>query len=175
MKEHANLREVLSFLKDLKPQREGTVKICPDCEEKIAGMWCTGQCDDCGGSGVTDDGDLCTNCRGFGMPVCCRCEGSGIDPFTDTKELDEDSVNTEAFEEEYSGPKKYSKKTSDGRTVRYGAKGYRIAPGTSKGDSYCARSNGQMKKHPTAANDPNSPLRLSRKKWRCSGDKSRKD
>lgn len=34
--------------------------------------------------------------------------------------------------------------------------------------------NGQMKKHTTAAKDPNSPPRLSRKKWRCSGDKSRK-
>lgn len=95
----------------------------------------------------------------------------------------EDDLQEEACEpdnedinlEEYSGPKKYSKKTSDGKTVRYGAKGYRIAPGTSKGDSYCARSNGQMKKHTAAAKDPNSPLRLSRKKWKCSGDKSRKD
>ena len=40
--------------------------------------------------------------------------------------------------------------------------------------SYCARSAGQMKAHPKAARDPNSPLRLSRKRWRCSGDKSRR-
>ena len=65
-------------------------------------------------------------------------------------------------------------KTGRKRTVRYGAKGYSIAPGTKKGDSYCARSYGQMKKHPEAAKDPNSPLRLSRKKWKCSGKKSRR-
>lgn len=75
--------------------------------------------------------------------------------------------------------KKYSKKvknpkTGREKTVRYGAKGYTIAPGTSRGDSYCARSYGQMKDHPGAANDPNSPLRLSRKKWKCSGKTSRK-
>ena len=77
------------------------------------------------------------------------------------------------------GDKKYSKtitdkKTGRKKTVRYGAKGYKIAPGTSKGDSYCARSYGQMKKHPKAAKDPNSPLRLSRKKWKCSGKQSRR-
>lgn len=75
------------------------------------------------------------------------------------------------------GDKKYSKtvkdpKTGRKKTVRYGAKGYSIAPGTSKGDSYCARSYGQMKKHPKAAKNPNSPLRLSRAKWKCSGKKS---
>lgn len=75
--------------------------------------------------------------------------------------------------------KKYSKKvknpkTGREKTVRYGAKGYTIAPGTSRGDSYCARSYGQMQDHPSAAKDPNSPLRLSRKKWKCSGKTSRK-
>lgn len=33
--------------------------------------------------------------------------------------------------------------------------------------SYCARSAGQMKKFPSAAKDPNSRLRLARKKWNC--------
>ena len=75
------------------------------------------------------------------------------------------------------GDKEYSKtvkdpKTGRKKTVRYGAKGYSIAPGTSKGDSYCARSYGQMKKHPKAAKTPNSPLRLSRAKWKYSGKKS---
>jgi hypothetical protein len=75
--------------------------------------------------------------------------------------------------------KKFSKKvknpkTGREKTVRYGQKGATIKPGTSKGDSYCARSAGQMKKHPAAAKDTNSPLRLSRKKWHCSGTKSRK-
>ena len=77
----------------------------------------------------------------------------------------------------YTGPKKFKKtvKTKTGKkTVRYGAKGYSISPGTKKGDSYCARSAGQMKKNPKAAKDPNSPLRLSRKKWKCSGSKSRR-
>ena len=78
----------------------------------------------------------------------------------------------------YTGNKKFSKKvkTKSGRTktVRYGAKGFSISPGTKKGDSYCARSAGQMRKNPKAAKNPNSPLRLSRKKWRCSGSKSRR-
>lgn len=33
---------------------------------------------------------------------------------------------------------------------------------------YCARSAGQMAKFPKAAKDPNSRLRLARKKWNCS-------
>jgi hypothetical protein len=33
--------------------------------------------------------------------------------------------------------------------------------------SFCARSAGQMAKFPMAANDPNSRLRLARKKWNC--------
>lgn len=96
------------------------------------------------------------------------------------KQLNNDPLKlSEGVEEEkgYSGPKKYKKVVGSGkkkRTVRYGAKGYSIAPGTSKGNSYCARSYGQMKDHPSAAKDPNSPLRLSRKKWRCSGKYSKK-
>ena len=78
-----------------------------------------------------------------------------------------------------SAGKKYSKKVKDPKTGRtktvyYGAKGYKIAPDTKRGDSYCARSWGQMQKHPVAAKDPNSPLRLSRKKWKFSGKKSRR-
>lgn len=34
-------------------------------------------------------------------------------------------------------------------------------------DSYCARSKGQMKMFPKAANDPNSRLRKARRKWKC--------
>lgn len=64
-------------------------------------------------------------------------------------------------------------KTGRKRTVRYGQKGAEVKPGTSKGDAYCARSWGQMKDHPSAAKNPNSPLRLSRKRWKCSGKKSR--
>jgi hypothetical protein len=61
------------------------------------------------------------------------------------------------------------------RTVKYGQAGKaadggdRIRPGTAKGDAYCARSakiKGDWK------DDPNSPNRLSRKKWGCKGSKS---
>ena len=62
--------------------------------------------------------------------------------------------------------------TGKKNTIRYGAKGYSIAPHTAKGDSYCARSAGQMRDFPAAAHDPNSPLRLSRKKWACIGKRS---
>ena len=70
--------------------------------------------------------------------------------------------------------------TATGKRVSYGQAGKakgggpRVRPGTSKGDSYCARSAGQMKKSPKAARNPNSPLRLSRKRWKCSGAKSRR-
>jgi hypothetical protein len=72
------------------------------------------------------------------------------------------------------------KTTADGRKVSYGQAGFakdggpRVKPGTSKGDAYCARSAGQMKDFPKAAKDPNSPLRLSRERWKCEGTKSRK-
>lgn len=68
-----------------------------------------------------------------------------------------------------------NKKTGRTKTVRYGQAGKakdggdRIRPGTSKGDAYCARSN---KIKGDWRNDPNSPNRLSRKKWKCKGDKS---
>lgn len=71
------------------------------------------------------------------------------------------------------------KVTASGKRVSYGqagdAKGGgpRVKPGTAKGDAYCARSMGQMRDNPKAAADPNSPLRLSRKRWKCSGEKSR--
>ena len=70
--------------------------------------------------------------------------------------------------------------TASGKKVSYGQAGKakgggpRVKPGTSKGDAYCARSAGQMKDYPKAARDPNSPLRLSRKRWKCAGTKSRK-
>jgi hypothetical protein len=64
-----------------------------------------------------------------------------------------------------------NKETGRTKTVKYGQKGATISPGTSKGDSYCARSakiKGDWK------SDPNSPNNLSRKKWNCSGSKSMK-
>ena len=72
------------------------------------------------------------------------------------------------------------KVTARGKKVSYGQAGKakdggpRVRAGTKKGDAYCARSAGQMKKHSKAAKDPNSPLRLSRKRWKCSGAKSKR-
>ena len=51
------------------------------------------------------------------------------------------------------------------------AQGQNIKPpqpgGGPRKKSYCARSAGQMKMFPKAAKDPNSRLRLARKKWKC--------
>lgn len=66
------------------------------------------------------------------------------------------------------------KKVSYGQAGNAKDGGPRVRPGSTKGDSYCARSDGQMKDYPEAAKDPNSPLRLSRKRWKCSGKKSKK-
>jgi len=67
-------------------------------------------------------------------------------------------------------------KTGNTKKVRYGAKGYSIAPGTKKGDSYCARSEGDMKSEGMDCSGPdkNTPMCLSREKWRCKGAKSSK-
>jgi len=65
-------------------------------------------------------------------------------------------------------------KTGKTRKVRYGAKGYTIAPGTKRGDSYCARSEGDAKSEgmDCSGKDKNTPMCLSRKKWKCKGSKS---
>ena len=67
-----------------------------------------------------------------------------------------------------------AKRVSYGQAGKAKGGGARVRPGTSKGDSYCARSAGQMKKNPQAARNPNSPLRLSRARWKCAGAKSRR-
>ena len=52
---------------------------CPDCECFINGEWRTGICDICQGGG--DEQEVsCENCEGTGAPICCRCEGTGVDP-----------------------------------------------------------------------------------------------
>jgi len=72
-----------------------------------------------------------------------------------------------------------NKKTGRTKTVRYGQAGKakdggdRIRPSTKKGDAYCARSMGIKRRLPKEKrNDPNSPNNLSRKKWKCKGEKS---
>ena len=66
-------------------------------------------------------------------------------------------------------------KTGRKRTVSYGQAGKakgggpRVRPNSAKGNAYCARSYAQLKTHKKAASNPNSPLRLSRKRWKCKG------
>ena len=87
----------------------------------------------------------------------------------------------EELEEEPAKGKKSSKTYTNPETgrknkVSYGQKGAKISPGTDKGDSYCARSNGIKKGlSKDKQNDPNTPNNLSRKKWKCRGDKSMKE
>tara|TARA_B100001939_G_C16757040_1_gene536633 strand:- start:265 stop:480 length:216 start_codon:yes stop_codon:yes gene_type:complete len=60
------------------------------------------------------------------------------------------------------------KVTASGKRVSYGQKGATIGKkGSARQRSYCARSAGQMKRFPKSAKNPNSPLRLSRKRWKC--------
>ena len=73
------------------------------------------------------------------------------------------------------------KVTASGKRVSYGQAGKakgggsRVKAGTKKGDAYCARSLGIKKRlSKEQQNDPNTPNNLSRKRWKCSGAKSRK-
>lgn len=87
----------------------------------------------------------------------------------------------EEDEEDYSEDGKkythtYTDKKGKKKKVRYGAKGYSISPGTKRGDSYCARSYGDMKSHnkDCSGKDRNTPMCLSRRKWKCNGKSSSK-
>ena len=67
--------------------------------------------------------------------------------------------------------KKYSATptSGEGGIINFGAEGYTIAPGTPRGDNYCARSSGIKNSNSGAnAND------FSRLAWNCSGKKSKK-
>ena len=53
---------------------------CPDCEVKIGGLWRTGVCDECKHlMRAGKPADPRCYCHGTGKPVCCRCEGTGVD------------------------------------------------------------------------------------------------
>jgi len=68
--------------------------------------------------------------------------------------------------------KKYKATPVNGKggTIQFGAKGYTAAPGTKKGDNYCARSSGiKSSKSGAGAND------FARKLWNCEGKKSKKN
>ena len=59
--------------------------------------------------------------------------------------------------------------TGKGGSIHFGAKGYTVAPGTPRGNNYCARSSGIKSSKPGAsAND------FARMLWNCNGRKSSK-
>ena len=62
--------------------------------------------------------------------------------------------------------KKWMIRSPSGRMIHAGAQGYTVAPGTPRGDSYCARSSGI----PTPSRY--TPNALARRMWGCVGKKS---
>jgi len=52
--------------------------------------------------------------------------------------------------------------------VQFGAKGYKVGPGTDRGDSYCARSAGIKSTQKGA-----TPNDFARMLWNCEGTKSK--
>ena len=66
------------------------------------------------------------------------------------------------------GVKKY-RSMNPGSKLKTAVTG-KVKPGSKSANrrkSYCARSAGQMKQFPKAANNPNSRLRQARKRWKC--------
>lgn len=91
---------------------------------------------------------------------CCEACGGDYKNEEDILELDIEEAPNKG---------KAVEKTVDGKKRSFGQAGKTPAPGTSKGDAYCARSAKIKKcKNPPCAND------LSRKRWKCRGDKSMK-
>ena len=120
-------------------------------------------------------------------------EDIDLDPYDDEEEVTEsrssynrDTIRKmveeeiEKLNEKPAKGKKSSKTYTNPETGRknkrsYGQKGSTISPGTSKGDSYCARSFGIKKGlSKKKQNDPNTANNLSRKEWKCKGAKSSK-
>lgn len=62
-------------------------------------------------------------------------------------------------------------KVSYGQAGKASDGGDRIRPSSAKADAYCARSN---KIKGDWRSDPNSPNNLSRRKWKCVGNKSKR-
>jgi hypothetical protein len=100
----------------------------------------------------------------------------------DGSDICEPMEEADTLEEEPAKGKAKQKVTASGKKVSYGQAGKakdggpRVEPGTNKGDAYCARSMGIKKGlSKDKQNDPNTPNNLSRKRWKCSGEKSTKD
>lgn len=68
------------------------------------------------------------------------------------------------------GVAKYNRATGGHMKTAVTTKPSKLKPGSKAANrrkSFCARSAGQMSKFPKAAKNPNSRLRLARKKWNC--------
>jgi hypothetical protein len=68
------------------------------------------------------------------------------------------------------GVAKYNKVTGGNMQTAVTTKPSKLKAGSKdakRRKSFCARSAGQMANFPKAAKDPNSRLRLARKKWNC--------
>jgi hypothetical protein len=68
------------------------------------------------------------------------------------------------------GVDKYNRATGGNLKMAVTTPPSKLKPGSKAANrrkSFCARSAGQMSKFPKAAKDPNSRLRLARKKWNC--------
>ena len=63
------------------------------------------------------------------------------------------------------GRAKYNKKT--GSNLKAPAPNPKTKKDADRKKSFCARSAGQAKMFPKAANDPNSRLNAARKRWKC--------
>jgi len=93
----------------------------------------------------------------------CSDHGNMEEEWTPEVGLNEDDL------EEAPNKGKAVEKTVDGKKRSVGQAGKTPAPGTSKGDAYCARSAKIKKcKNPPCAND------ISRRRWKCRGSKSMK-
>jgi hypothetical protein len=68
------------------------------------------------------------------------------------------------------GVAKYNKATGSNLQTAVTTAPSKLKPGSKDAKrraSFCSRSAGQMSNFPNAAKDPNSRLRLARKKWNC--------
>jgi hypothetical protein len=124
---------------------------------------------------ISEEGDPCWD--GYKQVGMKDKDGKEVPNCVPIEEMVREELDA-VLDEEKKKPCKPSKgkrsaKRVDGKCRSYGQAGKakdggdRIRPGTKKGDAYCARSAKIKKcKNPPCANA------LSRKKWKCQGDKS---
>jgi hypothetical protein len=130
---------------------------------------------------------LAIQARQFQQAVPVTKQRVNIPVYKDPKEEEKKKEKAQSLKKGGmpSRSKKYFRKTESGAGMtQAGVKAYRrMNPGSKlstavtedkpgkkragRRKSYCARSAGQMKMFPKAANDPNSRLRQARRRWKC--------